>query len=194
MGRLTVDLNEDGLHSIASPSAFETDGPFEIWFHNHGEAVHVHCSLDDSLSSVARLGESNHYVDRAATYPVVVDAYPGDDPVSGELTIATGYGSKTTRTTVTVGPPDPEPEGIPTDERFSKPKPREPETPSIFERIAAINVFRPAGISLWLILFGVLAIGLAAYVALLLESQIVVLGAIVVAFGVVTALVLSSQR
>ena len=193
MGRLTVDLNEDGLHTIAAPSAFETDGPFEIWFHNHGEAVHVHCSLDDSLSSVARLGESNHYVDRAATYPVVVDTYPGDDPVSGELTIATGYGSKTTQTTVTVGPPEPETESVPTDKRLSKPKPREPPTPSIFERVAAINVFRPAGISVWLILFGLLAIGLAAYVAMLLESPIVVAGAVVVTLGVIAALILSSQ-
>jgi hypothetical protein len=191
VGRLTVDLNDDGLHTIAAPSSFDADGPFEIWFHNHGEAVHVHCSLDDSLSSVARLAESNHYVERGATYPVVVDAQPAGDPVAGELTIATGYGATTTRTTVTIGEEREERPSVDTDERLSKPKQPEPEPPSLLERLAAINVFYPFGISLWLILFGLLTILFAAYVAMQIEGPFVVAGAVLVAVGVLVALVLS---
>lgn len=191
MGRLTVDLNDDGLHTIAAPSSFEADGPFEIWFHNHGEAVHIHCSLDDSLSSVARLAESNHYVERAATYPVVVDAQPDEEPVAGELTIATGYGATTTRTRVTIGEEHEERPHVDTDERLSKPKQPEPEPPSLLERVAAFNLFRPFGISLWLIVFGLLAIGLAAYTAMQIEGPFVVAGAVLVTVGVLVALVLS---
>lgn len=183
-----MDLNDDGLHTIAAPSSFESDGPFEIWFYNHGEAVHVHCTLDDALSSVARLADGNHYVERGATYPVVVDAEPVDGTVTGELTIATGYGATRATTTVTIGEADDDTPGVETDEILSKPKRREPEPPSLLDRLASLNVFAPFGISLWLLLFGLAVIALAAAVASVLESPFVVAGAVLVGLGVLVAL------
>ena len=137
MARLSVDLNRGSLHEIAAPSTFETDGPFEIRLRNHGEAVHVHCNLDDDLSAVAGLGETNHYVEPYSRRSVQVDTRRTDTPVTGRLKIVTAYGAESAYTTVTVSPPGTVTESVAVDESLAKPQREAPEPPTPRERLAA---------------------------------------------------------
>ncbi|WP_253737959.1 DUF7524 family protein [Halohasta salina] len=137
MARLSVDLNRGGLHEIAAPSDFETDGPFEIRLRNHGEAVHVHCNLDDDLSAVASLAETNHYVEPYSRRSVPVDTRRIDTPVTGRLKIVTAYGAESAYTTVTVSPPGTVTESVTVDESLAKPQREAPEPPTPRERLLA---------------------------------------------------------
>jgi len=137
VARLSVDLNRDGLHEIAAPSAFETDGPFEIRLCNHGEAVHVHCNLDDDLSAVAGLAETNHYVEPYSRRTVQVDTRGTNTPVTGRLKIVTAYGAESAYTTVTVSPPGTVTESVAVDESLARPQREDPEPPTLRERMTA---------------------------------------------------------
>ncbi len=175
MARLSVDLNRDGLHEIAVPSSFETDGPFEVLLRNHGEAIHVHLNLDDELSAVARLGETNHYVEPYSQRSVRIETRAVSTPVTGRLKIVTGYGTKSTYSTVRLSPPGTVTDHVRVDESLAKPQRREPE-PAPGERLVAVV---PDAISLP----GVVVIAaLAAVVAagVLTGSAAVVVGSLVV--------------
>lgn len=184
MPQLTVDLNKEGLHSIAAPTEFQTGGPFEIQLENHGEAVHVHLNLDDTLSAVGQLRANNHYVEAGRSRRVTVDIEPRPSSIAGRLKIATGYGSEVSYTTVEVTPPNEEPHRVEVDETLAKPqRPEEPE---------------PTGVEKWMngavgvpgvvIGFGLLAILIAVGVATTLESTAVVVGSLFVLLGVIVAL------
>jgi hypothetical protein len=103
-GSLPVELNRDRLHEIRVVDEFEADGPFAVDLINEGEAVHVHLNVEGDLAAVAGLAGSNHYVEAGATESVSVDLPPVDEPVSGRLTVATGYGAETVAVAVTVVP------------------------------------------------------------------------------------------
>lgn len=123
---LVAEINRTGLHSLEAPASFETDGSFDIELRNRGESTHVHLHLDDPLSSVARLGATNHYVQGNSVRTVRVDMdAPEDTTRQGSLKVVVAHGAQTRYVTVTVDtttdevrvdpdlatPADPEPDG-----------------------------------------------------------------------------------
>jgi hypothetical protein len=124
---LAVEINRTGLHSLEAPASFETDGSFDVELRNRGESTHVHLHLDDALSSVARLGATNHYVRGNGVREVRVDVdAPEGTSQEGSLKVVVAHGAQTRYVTVTVDtttnevrvdpelaqPSDPEPEGV----------------------------------------------------------------------------------
>ncbi len=119
-GSLPVELNRDRLHEIRVVDEFEADGPFAVDLINEGEAVHVHLNVEGDLAAVAGLAGSNHYVEAGATESVPVDLPPVDEPVSGRLTVATGYGAETVAVAVTLVPWADD-DGVAVDEELATP-------------------------------------------------------------------------
>lgn len=185
---LSVDLNRDRLHDIAVTETYTTDETFLIELVNHGEAVHIHIHLDDTLSKVARLETGNHYVatNKTETVPIEVDS--PSSPVTGKLKIVTGYGAETTYVDVTVEPFDEENDTIEIDEDLGKPS-GEPhyQSASFGEQLA--RVVSESG-PLPVVGVGVLVILVALVVGLLVDNSIVFIGVGVVIGGVVAAIAL----
>ncbi len=175
MDRLPIELNRDGLHEIAVPSSFETDGPFEVRLRNHGEAVHVHLNLEGELSRVTQLPESNHYVEPYSRRSVAIETHQVSAAVAGRLKIVTGHGTQSTYASVRLSPPGTVTNHVVVDESLAKPKRREPE-PAPGEQLAAAL---PDAISLPGV--GVIAVLVAIIIAgVLTESAAVVVGSLVV--------------
>ena len=186
MARLSVDLNRDSLHEIAVSSSFETDGPFEVQLRNHGEAIHVHLKLDDDLSGVTRLTETNHYVEPYSQRSVRIETRSVSTPVTGRLKIVTGYGAKSTYSTVRLSPPGTASDHVRVDESLATPHRREPEPSTASAQFAAAV---PQAISLPGV--GVIAALVAVIlVGVLIDSAAVVVGSLVVA-GLVAAFVVA---
>ncbi|WP_256300340.1 DUF7524 family protein [Haloarchaeobius salinus] len=113
---LVVDLSREELHSIEpAVEAFEVRGPFDVELRNHGRAVHVHCNVDDSLSQVATLSETNHFVETESSTTFRVEVRDGPRPVSGALRFVAAYGAQETAVPVTVS----DPASVPMGERAS---------------------------------------------------------------------------
>lgn len=198
MASLSVDLNREQLYDIDVKPSFQTDGPFDIQLQNHGQAVHIHLSLDDSLSETATLGETNQYVDTDSQQSVQIQTTAVSTPVTGRLTVVTGYGAESADTTVTVSPTGTGTTHVDVDEQLSHPDRAEPATRSLRERFDGVALERLDGItlnqiSLPLLGFCVVVVGLVLLVAVLVDSVLVLAGSIVVV-GVVIALALTHQR
>ena len=193
MDQLTAVLNEADLYAIASPSAFETSGSFDIVLDNDEQAVHVHLNLDETLSSVASLRTTNHYVERNRTYPVTVDVEAPQTAVSGRLKIATGYGAEVAYTTVTISPPEDGSRQVAVDDSLSKPTTSEPTEPTLVDRVEASADAGPAGLPAPVIVVGLLALGLSTAVAASIGSTAVLVGSLVVLLGVAASLAVSAQ-
>ena len=191
MARLSVDLNRDGLHRIAAPSEFETDGPFEIRLRNHGEAIHVHLNLDEELSTVASFGESNHYVAPYSRRAVGIETRGIDTPVTGRLKIVTGHGTETAYTSVTVSPPGTVTERVVVDEQLAKPQRSDPEPSTPRERLAAVV---EDGIPPQVVAGGTLAVCIVLVIAALSQNPTAFLGSLAVIAGVVAALAFTRRR
>ena len=191
MARLSVDLNRDGLHRIAAPSEFETDGPFEIRLRNHGEAIHVHLNLDEELSTVGSLGESNHYVAPYSRRSVEIDTKRTDAPVTGRLKVVTSYGAESAYTTVTVSPPGTVTERVTVDERLAKPQRSEPEPSTLGERLAAIDA---DDISPRVAAGSMLAVCVILVAGALVQNTAAFVGSLAVIAGVVAALAITRRR
>ena len=189
MARLSVDLNRDGLHQIATPSGFETDGPFEIHLRNHCEAIHVHLNLDDELSTVAHLGEGNHYVEPYSSRSVGIDTRSISSSVTGRLKIVTGYGNESAYTDVTISPPGTVTDHVEVDERLAKPQRSEPEPSTPRERLQAMVT----DLSPRVATAGMLGIGDALAIAAFAQNTALVLGLMGVIAGVFTALALTRR-
>ncbi len=101
---LPVELNRDRRHEIRVVERYQTDGPFDVDLRNHGDGVHVHVNVAGGLAEVARVAESNPYVEADAAATVRIDVDPVGESVAGELVLATGYGGKETRVDVAVEP------------------------------------------------------------------------------------------
>jgi len=189
VARLSVDLNRDGLHQIAAPADFETDGPFEIRLRNHGEAIHVHLNLDEDLTAVASLVESNHYVAPYSRQSIEIDTKRIDTAVTGRLKVVTSYGAESAYTTVTVSPPGTVTERVTVDEGLAKPQRSDPEPSTPRERLAAaVDDFSPRVVAAGtLAVCGVLAIGVLA------QNPTVFLGSLAVIAGVVAALAITRR-
>ena len=185
MARLSVDLNRDGLHEIAVPSSFETDGPFEVRLRNHGEAIHVHLNLDDELSRVAQLAETNQYVEPYSRRSVPIETNAVSTPVTGRLKVVTGYGTKSTYTTVKLSPPGTVTDHVVVDESLAKPQRREPEPAPGEQLVAAL----PDAISLPGV--GVIAALVVVVLAGVLTASPAVMAAMLLVAGASTVFVAS---
>ena len=185
---LLVELNRGQLHDVEAPAEFATSEPFSVELRNHGEAVHVHVRADDALAAVARIeADGNLFVERETTTSVPVGVGPVDDPVTGTLEIATGYGSETRTVQVTVEP-ESNGDGVDVDETLSQPQRPEPEPdgPSVGERLAGLL---PGRRTIPVLVLGVVALAVAAAVANAVRSPAVLLGAGVVVGAVLVAIV-----
>ncbi len=185
MSQLTVSINNDGLHSIAAPEAFETTEPFDLVLDNDGEAVHVHLNLDETLSAVADIRANNHYVEPTGSRPVGIDVNPRTAAVTGRLKIATGYGSEVAYTRITVQPPEADPTQVTVDKSLANPQREAPTEPTAAERIDTFLAEK--GGSGLLIAFGLVAVLVTIVVAATLDSGVVIAGAVVVLLGVIVA-------
>ena len=185
MSQLTVSINNDGLHSIAAPEAFETVESFDLVLDNDGEAVHVHLNLDETLSAVADIRANNHYVEPTGSRPVGIDVNPRTAAVTGRLKIATGYGSEVAYTRITVQPPEADPTQVTVDKSLANPQREAPTEPTAAERID--TVLAEKGGSGLLIAFGLVAVLVAIVAAATLDSGVVIAGAVVVLLGVIVA-------
>lgn len=190
MRTLSIDLSRESLHGIEARSAFAVDGPFVVDLVNHGEAVHVHLHLDDALSQVASIGTNNHFLPASGEKQLAIDVTPKTHEVSGQLKIVSGHGSDSTYVTLTVEANETAGDRIPVDERLSKPKPKPTKTRRSSPNIGLSD--RLGGISPILLGFGVVAVGLALWLALWIGGAIVFAGAIVVLAGVLGAIVLAT--
>ena len=96
---LGVALNRDSLHSVAVQEQFETTGSFLVELQNHGAATHVHLNTDDSLSTVAEIEATNHYVEAESVRKVSIDAIDHEewpqDTIRGKLKVVVAHGQET---------------------------------------------------------------------------------------------------
>ena len=181
---LPVELNRDRRHEIRVAETYEAGGPFFIDLHNHGDAVHVHVNVEDDLAEVARVAETNHYVDGDATVRVEVD--PVDDPVTGRLKLATGYGGEEAFVDVTVTPFEGEPR-VPVGEELGTPSGASEADDSVVEPADETDDGPPVQV---LVVAGG-AVLLAAGVAVAVGGRTVALGAGVVVLAAALAVGLS---
>ncbi len=177
---LEIHLNRERPRVIDAPGSFVADGPFDVALVNHGGGAHVHLALDEPLARAARLRAETEYVDRETTASVGVEVADLDQPVTGTLTVSTGYGTETERVELRVEPSRAEGYGIDVDEDLGQPQ----SEPSIREALDAESI------GLLVLAGGALLAAVA--VAVLIESPIVVAAAALVALvtvvGVVVAL------
>jgi hypothetical protein len=185
---LLVELNRGALHEVEAPAEFATAETFSVELRNHGEAVHVHVRADDDLSSAASIdADGNLYVERETTRSVPVTVHPVDEPVTGTLEVASGYGAERSTVEVTVEPTS-DGESVDVDETLSRPPRAEREAPTTppTERLARLVPGRRA---LSVLVLGALAVVVAAGVANAVRSPPVLVGAGVVVGAVLVSLV-----
>lgn len=122
---LGVDVNKSGLHTLDAPTTFEADGPFVVELRNHGESSHVHINLDDTLSEIARIEATNHYVESGEARSIQVEVRPRSEwpreNLRGKLKVVTAHGGETHYVDVTFDR-TPEKEPVEVDPELSKPK------------------------------------------------------------------------
>jgi hypothetical protein len=184
---LPVELNRGRLHAVEAPVEFTSDGSFYVDLSNHGEGVHVHLHLDDALSRVARLEESNVFVagDTTSRVDVVVDQ--PSTAVTGRLKVSTGYGAETTSVDVTVEPFEEQTRQVAVDESLSKPKPKEPQRSPVTRGLSSLPGPDALPYLAFVLLAVVIAVGAVFFVGA--SSPAVLVGVGVVLGGAVAALV-----
>jgi hypothetical protein len=179
---LSVHLNREELHGVEVPPSFETTDSFAVELVNHGASIHAHLHLDDDLSEVAELDAANHFVDGESRRMVRVSV-DGPTAVTGKLKVASAYGAETRWVDIDVVQPAVEEHTVQVDESLAEPQPRAPSDSdgSGMGGIAA----NPELIVLGL---GVVAIVIAGVSALVIESMLVLIGALVVLVAVLVAM------
>lgn len=179
---LPVHVSKEALHSLKVPEAFEATGSFDVRIRNHGQALHVHLHLDDTLSQIATLGETNHYVagETEQAIRITVDTSRLDgQTVTGKLKVASGYGAETRWVDVEVSEPDPSEETVEVDESLAEPQPEPAEetSPALLQR-PAVPVLA----------LGLVAVFVALGAAALIREPVVTAGSVVLLAGVLVAL------
>jgi hypothetical protein len=185
---LLVELNRGELHEVEAPTEFATAEAFSVELRNHGEAVHVHVRADDALSAAARIdADGNLFVESESTRSVPVTVRPGDEPITGTLEIASGYGAERSTVEVTVEPASTG-ESVDVDQTLSSPPTPDAEStgPPPTERLA--NAL-PGRRAVSVLVLGAVAVAVAAAVANAAPSPPVLVGAGVVVGAVLVALV-----
>lgn len=120
---LSVDVNRTRLHSVEAPDSYTTTGSFDIELENHGEAVHVHVHLDDTLSEVASIDSINHHLRPGAVRRVPVVVHRDEESVSGRLKVASAYGAETRYVDLSLQAVRPTKPPVEVDAALSKPNP-----------------------------------------------------------------------
>jgi len=175
---LPVHLNRQELHSLEVPASFETDDSFVIEVENHGEASRVHVHLDDGLSEIASIDESNHYVEARSTHQVPVTVHEKRDTF-GKIKMVSGYGAVTHWIDVELT--ETGESGVEVDEELAEPQPRDPEPEA---SLGSAVTERPG---LPVLALGVVALLVAGIAIIVVESTVVTAGAVVVIAAVLVA-------
>jgi hypothetical protein len=181
---LTVHLNREELHAVEVPPSFEAAGSFDVGLVNHGTSVHAHLHLDDALSEAASIDAANHFIDGESRRAVRVSV-DGSGPVSGKLKVASAYGAQTRYVDVDITEPEETERTVEVDDSLSEPQPREVSSTSDEGSSFDPLLENP---ELIVLVFGVLAVGVAAAAALVIDSMLVLGGALVVLLGVLGAM------
>lgn len=87
-----VKINVDGPNTLSLPDEATVEGDLLVQVENQGTDAHVHIRLDDTLSEIAALPESNHYVEGGESLEVPISFHP-DTAATGVLEVVTGYGA-----------------------------------------------------------------------------------------------------
>lgn len=185
---LPVELNRDRRHEIRVAERYEASGPFSVDLRNHGNGVHVHVNVDGDLSGAARIAETNHYVEDDASTTVRVEVDPVDEPVTGQLRLATGYGSQEATVEVTVAPFEGE-DDVPVGEDLGTPRGGGTDDDPPVEEVAVES--DGGGPSVQVVAVAAGAVLLAVAVALLVGGEVVTAGAGVVVVAALAAVFLS---
>nr|WP_206335576.1 hypothetical protein [Natronolimnobius sp. AArcel1] len=172
--------------------AVEARGSFALNLQGHDAPAHVHCRLngDRRFSQIVSIDGPNYYVqaNETLTVPVSVAATDIDEPLEGELEVLTGYGSESETIDVTVKP---KPATVDIDESFSKPRAETTSEQSpleqALERAGSVGL-EPGTLALGVL--GILALGIGVSTAATIGGPAAMIGLLVVAGGVVTALAL----
>lgn len=183
---LPVHVSKRELHSLEVPATFETTGSFDIRLVNHGQALHIHLHLDETLSQIADLDAGNHYVEGDSERRIRVDVHTDrldGQEVLGKLKVASGYGAETRWVDVEVSEPSPEAEQVEVDESLAtpQPKPEEDGGPQLSERLELPLL----GVALVAVLG---ALGAAVFVgqyAVVIGSSVLLAGVLVAIFFLV---------
>jgi len=194
--RLAVSVSEGELHEVAALDEFETDGPFLIELSNRGRDAHVHLRLDDALAGVATLAETNPHVPRDETVEIVADVDAVATPVTGRLTVETGYGADGTEVAVTVTPPASADTattrasdgGTPAATPAADGDAETDSRPVDSERLSTDSGVDPATVAV--VLLAVCAVGAAAGAVALVADPVVAVGAAVAVVAVALAALL----
>jgi len=177
---LPVELNRGRRHEIRVADEFEADGPFRVDLTNHGDDVHVHVGIEGDLAAVARVAETNPYVETDEVVRVTVDVDAVEEAVEGQVTVATGYGSEEAAVDVAIQPFDADPD-VPVDEDLATP---DPET-------APEETFLDDGPSLSRVVVAVAAVVVALSTAVIVGTTPVLVAAGVVVGAAVTLVAIS---
>jgi len=180
---LPVHVNRAELHALEVPDSFEASDSFDLRLVNHGQSVHVHLHLDDALSEVATVDASNHFVDGQSERALRVHVN-GDGTARGRLKIASAYGAETRYIDIEIVEPEKSEEAVTVDDSLSQPQPRPTDTDS--EPLGGVSDSPELGV----LGLGVLAVVVAAVAALIIDSTIVLVGALAVLVGVLVAMYL----
>jgi len=178
---LEVDLNRGEIHGIEVADSLTVSGPLSVRLENHGPPVHVHLRLDDSLSQVASLAGSNHYVEGETGREVDVDVVPADEETTGRLDVVTGHGNESASVEVTVEAGAASKPPVEVDESFESP-------PGSGSGAPSSSVFRDHS-RLLAFLFVVFAVAVAILVGATIESPPVLLGTGVVVGAALAAVI-----
>lgn len=181
---LTVDVNEEGIHSVSAPAQIESERTLSIEIRNHGQPTHVHLRLAGDLAAVADLGATNHYVDTDRRMVDLAVDETAELPVTGYLEVVTGYGQESSEVEVTITPPEAVEDSAPTVSVSDESTGDNPASGPSGARLGG-------GSAKWrrvlpVVVLGVLALVLAT-VAVQVGGDQVMLGAAVVVVGVLIA-------
>lgn len=190
---LPVALNDGRLHEIDVGETFATTRSFAVNLENHGEAVHVHLHLDDTLSRVAELAAGNHYVEANGTESVRVEVRDVDETVTGRLKIVTGYGAETAIVEMTIEPTVVEKSPVEVDETLAQPQTAERSDPPWAPLRDQWTQNPPNSTLLLVFVLAILAVLLALVVGLMVDSAPVLVGVGIVIGGAVAALLLLAR-
>jgi len=183
---LPVHVNRTSLHSLEVPEHFETDDSFDVRLVNHGEPIHVHLHLDDTLSDVASIDAPNHHVDRESERRVGVTV-TGSGSVFGKLKVVTSYGAETRYVDVDLSEPVPTDESVQVDESLSKPQPKATDPSGSDGETGDEGTTTDTDLPLGVLALGGVAVVLAVVVATVVEGFVAWAVALAVVLAVTAA-------
>lgn len=177
MDELPVHVNRDGMRELDVPDSIEVTGPFDVRLVNHGEALHVHLNTSEALSGVVTVDSGNRHVpgngERRVRVDVDTDALE-HEVRRGKMEVTTSYGAEQRWIDVDVKDPAAVESTVEVGESLAEPTP---------QRRSLLD--RPELVVLGL---GILVLGLAAAVGLVIDAPIISTGAGIVVAGVLTAI------